>query len=144
MINQSLSRLDYCIGNVMKICWRSDRQLSRFRQILNQPVPQRGNKQKQNLFLNKETNKSRTVLNKQTNDKSLILASDQSNDFGMFKVIRKAMDVTEELSIVSGYKKWMYRWKKCRIRSLSTPLRIVTENQAFFFFGRNCIEVRPS
>ena len=36
---------------------------------------------------------------------NMMSASDQSNDFGMFKVIRKAMDVTEELSIVSGYKK---------------------------------------
>ena len=55
MINQSLSRLDYCIGNVMKICWRSDRQVSRFRQILNQPVPRWGNKQKQDR--SKQTNK---------------------------------------------------------------------------------------
>ena len=30
----------------------------------------------------------------------------------------------------------MYRWKKCRIRSLSTPLRIVTENQVFSLLFR--------
>ena len=76
---------------------------------------------------------------------NMMSASDQSNDFGMFKVIRKAMDVTEELSIVSGYENGCIAGKSVeseayqRLSGLSQKIKFF-----LFFFGWNCIEVRPS
>ena len=75
----------------------------------------------------------------------MMSASDQSNDFGMFKVIREAMDVTEELNLVSGYKNGCIAGKSVeseayqRLSGLSQKIKFF-----LFFFGWNCIEVRPS